>query len=302
MNYILTLMDRSYRLTVPDKLRVCQELQPFISEEFSGATPVDGDITLKAADLIEGPIPDEQVYFSASKLEERVHQGNFCKVFIRNHKTGIYTSESILEEKKITVISRTGYLSNMLNSDVLLKRLYLESFFLLNQSFILHSSLIRIHDCTIAFCAPKQTGKSTQASLWAQKRGAQILNGDRAGIRIMQEATESTKTQIRAYGLPYAGSSEIYRNEGAPLKAVILLEQAKENTLERVSPKAAFARMFCQVNVPRTDELLLNKAISHLETVVRSIPVYLLKCTPDERAVRLVEQELFEKEDTISHD
>lgn len=300
MDYSLVLMDCIYQLSVPASLRICEELQPFLSEKISPKVMIEGEISLSFAENIPGPANDAELYPSESLEEIREYSDNRCIVYNRKSQKEGFLTKSILEKKKIVVICDSSYQKKMLNSDILLKKLYLESFFLLNHSFILHSSLIQFKGTAIAFCAPKQTGKSTQASLWEKEMGAKILNGDRSGIKLPDPGSEHQ--EIMAYGLPYAGSSSIYINEGAPLKAIILLEQATENTLEPVPSNIAFGKMFSQVNVPRTDELLLTLAIGYLEEVIRSVPVYLLKCTPDWRAVKLVYNELFRKERQSFHD
>lgn len=58
----------------------------------------------------------------------------------------------------------------------------LERRMLQKDSFILHSAYIRHRGRAILFSAPSGTGKSTQASLWAQYAGAEIINGDRCFI------------------------------------------------------------------------------------------------------------------------
>lgn len=87
---------------------------------------------------------------------------------------------------------------------------------------MLHCALIEYEGRGIVFTAPSQTGKSTQASLWEKHRGARTLNGDRAVLR-------ATEDGIFAYGSPWAGSSDLYIDRRVPLRAVIMLEQAKEN-------------------------------------------------------------------------
>ena len=92
---------------------------------------------------------------------------------------------------------------------------------------ILHASLIRWNNTAIVFSAPSSTGKSTQAELWKQYAGAEILNGDRAALRKKDGVWHG-------YGLPYAGSSGIYRNEHAPLRAIVALKQERENNIRKL--------------------------------------------------------------------
>ena len=56
-------------------------------------------------------------------------------------------------------------------------------------------------------------GKSTQADLWNKYEGCEIINGDRSAI--------TKKDGVwNAYGLPFAGSSRIYKNVKNPIKCV----------------------------------------------------------------------------------
>ena len=150
---------------------------------------------------------------------------------------------------------------------------------------ILHASLIRYNEKGIVFSAPSGTGKSTQAGLWEKYTGSDILNGDRAALR--------KKNQIwKAYGLPYAGTSGIYRNESVPLRAVVALRQAKENSVRRIRGKEAFRYLYPETMIHRWDQSFENKATDLLLEVLSSIPVFLLECRPDQEAVEVLKQQI----------
>ena len=104
----------------------------------------------------------------------------------------------------------------------------LERRMLQKDSFILHSAYIRHRGRAILFSAPSGTGKSTQASLWAQYAGAEIINGDRALLQKVQDCW-------MARGWPVCGTSGICQNADARLSAVVLLRQAKKNAVRRLS-------------------------------------------------------------------
>ena len=59
------------------------------------------------------------------------------------------------------------------------------------------ASFIRWQGRGILFSAPSGTGKSTQANLWVQHQGAEVINGDRAALR-------QVGGRWQAFGLPYA--------------------------------------------------------------------------------------------------
>lgn len=162
----------------------------------------------------------------------------------------------------------------------------LETVMLLRGALLLHASLICVQGRGIVFTAPSGTGKSTQAGLWEHHRQAQILNGDRAGLR-------KTDGRWYAYGLPYAGTSGVYRAEEAPLCAIILLSQAKENQVTPATAAEALRFMYPELTVHRWDPEYVDRALALFSQLCADIPIYRLECTPDEQAVQTLENTLF---------
>lgn len=159
----------------------------------------------------------------------------------------------------------------------------LERRMLQKDSFILHSAYIRHRGRAILFSAPSGTGKSTQASLWAQYAGAEIINGDRALVR------PDTGT---VSGVFYAGTSGISRNVTAPLQAVILLEQGSENRITALRPQEAFARLLSQCAYYQRDAASAARMTELAALLVTNVPVRQLTCRADGDAVRTLEEEL----------
>ena len=152
--------------------------------------------------------------------------------------------------------------------------------------FSLHSSLVRRREGdAILFTAPSGTGKSTQAGLWEQFAGAETLNGDRSMIRRVDGVWT-------AFGSPFAGTSGIYRNEHAPIRALIVLRQAPENTIRRLSLAEAFRAIYSESVLPRWHQDAHQRVNSLVTEIVSEVPVYLLACTPDERPVTLLRNTL----------
>lgn len=150
-----------------------------------------------------------------------------------------------------------------------------------HDGFLLHASYIERQGRAILFTAPSETGKSTQARLWCDHAGAELVNGDRAAVRILDG-------EIFACGTPFSGSSPVRRNVSLPLDAIVYLSQAPENTITRLRGVRAFRRVWegCTVNTwERAD---VEKATRTLSEVISRIPVYHLACTPDVRAVELL--------------
>lgn len=168
----------------------------------------------------------------------------------------------------------------------------LETLLLNHHGVLLHSSLIRWNDQGILFSAPSGTGKSTQADLWVKYEGADIINGDRAGLRREDGGWN-------AYGLPYAGSSGIYRNESAPVRAVVVLRQAKENRIRPLRPAEAIRYLYPEVTIHHWDRDFTERAVNLLTDLVTAVPVYLLECLPDQGAVELTKRIIFENEGEV---
>ncbi len=154
-----------------------------------------------------------------------------------------------------------------------------------NGSFILHASYIKYNNEAILFTAPSGTGKSTQAQLWCDHCGAELINGDRAAI-VPKDGT------FWAYGVPYAGSSGVCKNEAYPIKTIVYLSQAPENTVTRLNGILAFRKVWegCTADVWNKEDM--EASIKTVSDLIASVPVFHLSCLPDESAVKALENEL----------
>ena len=150
---------------------------------------------------------------------------------------------------------------------------------------VFHCSYVSHNGRAIIFTAPSGTGKSTQADLWHDLRGADIVNGDRAVLRC-------TEAGIVACGIPFAGSSEYCNNETLSVAAIVYLGQAPQTTIRPLRGYEAFARIWegCSINTWDRGDMTLASAL--VQKIVEEIPVYHLPCTPDESAVQAVEKVL----------
>ena len=162
----------------------------------------------------------------------------------------------------------------------------METLFLRKNCLTLHAAFIRWKGKGILFTAPSGTGKSTQAELWKKYERADILNGDRAAVR----RDESGCWQ--AYGLPYAGSSGIYRNEKTPVSAVIVLRQAEENRIRRLGMLDTIRNLYPETTVHHWEPDFVEKALTLLTELAGEVPFYLLECRPDRGAVEAVKNVL----------
>ena len=157
-----------------------------------------------------------------------------------------------------------------------------------NNSFILHSSLISWKDKGILFSAPSGTGKSTQADLWEKYENAEVINGDKAGIRKINDTW-------KAYGLPFAGSSNIFKNKNVDISCILILRQGEENKLEYISEKDAFIKIYSETTIHTWDKEYQNKTIEQITDLVKSVPIYIYKCLPNRSSVDYLKMMIEEK-------
>lgn len=153
-------------------------------------------------------------------------------------------------------------------------------------TLLLHASAVCCKEKAIAFVAASGTGKTTQAELWERYAEADILNGDKVFLK-------KEDGGIIAWGSPWNGSSSYAKNEGAKLAAIIVLEQAEENRIRKLSGMEVLEKVVPHVFFPNWDRECEEKVFEFLDEVLGSTDVYLLSCRPDEDAVRLVEKEIF---------
>ena len=171
-----------------------------------------------------------------------------------------------------------GYPAPNLWADIMINYLLLPF-----QTLTFHASYIEYQGQGILFTAPSGTGKSTQAELWRKHRGAMVINGDKAAVRL-------TEKGAIAYSIPISGTSGICHNISCPLKAIVSLSQAPENKVQRMKASQAVSALFQNVFVDKAVLQEWQTALGLLLDLVTSVPVYSLACTPDVRAVEALEE------------
>lgn len=159
----------------------------------------------------------------------------------------------------------------------------METLFLQKDCLLLHASFISWKEKGILFTGPSGIGKSTQANLWHKYENVEILNGDRAAVKKGRDGWY-------AYGLPYAGSSGIYRNESARLETVIVLRQAERNRIRKLGLLETIQSLYPEVMIHHWDREFIEKALTILTEMSGDIPFCLLECRPDREAVETVKK------------
>jgi hypothetical protein len=183
------------------------------------------------------------------------------------------------------VLLKESNFSGQIGTHTVLNVIGAEHLIAQNGGFVFHSSYIAVGGKAILFTAPSGTGKSTQAALWEKHRSAEIINGDRSAVRLVDG-------EVCASGIPFAGSSNICKNVTLPLGAIVYLKQAPQNQIRRLRGAEAFRRVWegCSVNTwDRADVAAVSETV---QQVVCAVPVFELACTADEQAVKTLEETL----------
>lgn len=149
------------------------------------------------------------------------------------------------------------------------------------QGLIIHSSTILINGKGVMFAAPSGMGKSTHVHLWSNLYGTEILNGDLTACKMVSGIPY-------VYGLPWCGTSGEFLNLSVPLKAIIFLEQAGNNSIEKLDFIKAFIRLAARCFQMSLNDEMANQFLNIVQEIAASIDCYLLKCLPDNDAVELV--------------
>ncbi|MBU5337257.1 hypothetical protein [Intestinibacter bartlettii] len=219
---------------------------------------------------------------------------------INSYEDKLYYRYEFLKSPNGEIYAYTNFNKNNLNYvDVFIKRDFdnikntidifklfmLDKLFSLNNIILLHSSYIKYKNKAILFTAPSGTGKSTQADLWNKYEDAEIINGDKTAI-------QKVNGRWYAYGLPYAGSSDIFKNITTPISTIVVLRKGKENRIERLSLKEAFKYIYSETIINTWDEQFVNTAVDIILSIIRDIPVYLLSCLPNQDAVELLKSQI----------
>lgn len=154
------------------------------------------------------------------------------------------------------------------------------------KTILFHSSLVEFEKKGFMFLGPSGIGKTTQAELWNKYCNALIINGDAVFVQETPEA-------FLGWGTPWHGSSPYCENTSVPLKAMIVLKQAPENSIRELTGFEKVSAVSNNVFYPRWLENGMELCLETLDHLLSRIPVYELSCRPDEEAVKLTEETIF---------
>lgn len=148
-----------------------------------------------------------------------------------------------------------------------------------------HGARVAYGRKAIGFLGASGAGKTTQADLW-QAYGRKLSN-DRVLLRRQEQGWMT-------YGYFEDGTAPAASPEKVPLGALVLPERAGENSVERLTPVHGLRALLGQVLLLPWDGKMEQALAEALVTLVQEVPVYRLRCTPDQRAADCLKQQLDE--------
>ncbi len=272
---------------------VCKKLICIEAEYFPGDNPLwaqfesecsEADINIRCE--VREPFPEMQgkIKGTAGEFTVSVDGDTVCREFPMGKFHGALTRYSSADTSHSETFFTARSFPVMMDSRYMWSSISLAQLLLAQNAFFMHSSFISVNGKAILFSANSGTGKSTQAALWEKYRGAEIINGDKAGVLV--------ENGVYACGVPFCGTSGICKNKVLPLGAIILLAQAPENKIRRLSGVEALQGILQNVYLDLLEPNEQSKIFNLLITLLGSVPVYSLECTPDEKAVETLENAL----------
>lgn len=233
----------------------------------------------------------EEIYNNVSQHIRVTKKNNITAVYLGYYKNAKENNREyavIIRDENEKNVQDVFILEEFLqepNERQIMSAIGIEHIVVAGGGLILHSSYIETPFGGVLFTAPKQTGKSTQATLWEKYENAEILNGDRALVSVKGNA-------ITVSGVPYSGSSGICKNKTLPIAAIVELSQAKENKLTRLSGAEGVKVLLSGTWANTWDSEDMTKITDTAIKIAQNVPMFHLSCLPDKEAVAILKEEL----------
>ena len=150
-----------------------------------------------------------------------------------------------------------------------------------HDGILMHGAVIEFEKNAYMFTAPSGTGKTTHIRLWKKlyKDKVSVINGDKPLIRLING-------EYIVYGTPWCGKEHYNRNTKAPLKGIVLLSRAPENSIDVMSPDKFNPFLLKQVYLPKNPAGTM-RTLDFADKMFSTIPLYNLKCNISTDAARI---------------
>ena len=147
---------------------------------------------------------------------------------------------------------------------------------------MLHASAVAVDGKAYLFSGQSGIGKSTHTGLWQQTFGdkVKLFNDDKPALRRLDG-------EWYAYGTPWSGKHGININMKVPIAGICFLKRGDQNKIRRLSPMEALPQVLAQTLRRFKDADRLSLMLSHVDKLVKEVPIYELYNRPEPEAARL---------------
>lgn len=258
-------------------LKMPESYMPFVTEPTNDAPDVTLTVKSGYERAAEGmnPVSSGMNDLGEARL---YHNGGEYAVDLLPHPSSSFRTMHISEDFTTGRLQLPGDRYAAFTVDSMLRILYSQAV-VLHHGFMLHSVAVVRDGKAVLFMGKSGTGKSTHAQLWLREfAGTSLLNDDNPVVRVSADGT------VMVYGSPWSGKTPCYHNAGAPVEAMVRLEQAPVNRYTELSNIDAFVAVLPGVSVITHSRKLYGEACSSVVEALKCVKVGKLECTPEPAA------------------
>ncbi len=160
------------------------------------------------------------------------------------------------------------------------------------RTVLVHASVVDVPGLGgVMFVGRSGIGKTTQAMLWSMYRNAEIINGDKVFLSL-NEAGDT----VTAHGNPWKGSSPYCLNKSTTLKGIVVLDQAKTNTIRQLNDLEVLNEYVTHIFMPMWNGQSTDQVMETIGGMMPLVPVFKLACRPEQEAVDMTFRAIFGSE------
>lgn len=255
-------------------------------EKYESSDKCDILMNTHVLDFIPIPTLNKKLVIHNRIIYENDEQEILCQ-FDKEKKDIINIKVAYTKDySKIDIYLNRSLGSKLAECEYIVSGLYFFEVALRNQLIPIHASAISYNNEAIIFSAPSGTGKSTHTRLWQKLfRDVVIINDDKPLIKY-------ENNQFYIVGTPWSGKSILNENIKVPLKAMVFLNQNKNNYVEELSNNEKLVYIIKNIYRPFTEELY-QECLNNIDILISKIPMYILNCNISDEAVHTIYNKLY---------
>ena len=152
-------------------------------------------------------------------------------------------------------------------------------------TLLFHASVTVYQGNAYLFLGHSGTGKSTHSQQWLKAfPEAWLLNDDNPVLRILSDET------VQVFGSPWSGKTPCYKQANAPVGALVQLEQAPVNAIEKLKMTRAYPYILASVSGQKLVPEMMDALYASIASLLEKKPVFYLRCLPNLASAQLCAQ------------